>query len=55
LRSEGADVVCLRSLLAFAEFEGHTLALVEGLVPAAFDGGVVDENILTPSSGVMNP
>jgi hypothetical protein len=49
--SEGADVVCLRPLLALAEFEGHSLSLLEGFVPAAFDGGVVDEDVLTAVLG----
>ena len=49
--SEGADVVCLRPLLALAEFEGHSLSLLEGFVPAAFDGGVVDEDVLSALVG----
>src|SRR3954466_11294247 len=49
--SEGADVVCLRPLLALGEFERHLLSLLEGLVPATFDGGVVDEDVFTAVLG----
>src|SRR5690242_7676027 len=45
-RSDGADVVCLRSLLALAEFVGHPLPLLQGLEPPAFDGRVMDEDVL---------
>src|ERR671925_295786 len=49
--SGGADVVRLRALLALAGFEGDPLALLQRLVPAAGDSGVVDEDVLAAVVG----
>src|SRR3954468_21391568 len=43
--AEGGDLGGLRSLLALLDVEGHALALVEALVPAALDCGVVHEHV----------
>jgi hypothetical protein len=45
----------LRTLLALAHLVGDLLALLEGFEPAAHYSGEVHEEVLAPSSGVMNP
>src|SRR4051794_3059135 len=47
--SDDADPLGLGALLALADFELHTLALVERLEAGALDLGVVDEHVRTPA------
>src|SRR5215210_6005787 len=44
-RSDGADVLRLRALLALRDVELDLLALVEGAVAVGRDGGVVAEDV----------
>ena len=45
----------LQSLLSLGCLEGHEGAFFEGLEPATLYPRVVDEKVLTPSSGEMKP
>ena len=45
----------LRTLLALAHLVADLLSLLEGLEPAVLYSGEVHEEVLAPSSGVMNP
>src|SRR4051794_39306880 len=49
--SDGADVLRLRALRALRGVELDPLVLVEALVAAAGDGGVVDEHVLAAVIG----
>src|SRR6476620_6369592 len=49
LKSGDADVLGLRTLGASGDVELDLLVLVERLVTAGLDGGVVNENVLTPA------
>jgi hypothetical protein len=53
--SGGRDVDCLQSLLAPGGLEGYVGPLFQGFEPAPLYTGVVHEEILPPSSGVMKP
>src|SRR5664279_133757 len=49
--SDGADVLCLRALLALRGVELHSLVVVEALVTVAADRGEVDEDVVAAAIG----
>jgi hypothetical protein len=49
--SDDADVVGLGTFLALGGFEGHPLALIQGLETATLDGRVVNEDVLAAAVG----
>jgi len=46
-----SDVYCCRALLTLLDVESHFLTFIEGLIPVAVDGCVVDENVLATVFG----